>query len=307
MRKTNVAKILGIIGLLLVISLIGANKVFASEATVTASSCNVGESFTVTVNIPEDVSAYEIGGVTVTFSDGSTQSASRKVGVNLDLTWPGNYTASFSGKVAGTATISVNGVILTNSSHAVVNTISTLETSTNIVDPTPAPAPADNTPAVTTPPVTLNFRDVNETMYTTRRVNVRQSYGTDSNIIQTLAVGTQVTRTGIGDGTKDGYAWSRISYNGITGYLITGALTDEAVVVPEEPTEEQPPEEVIQEPEENGQEVTELSEEDEALVSSLSEKFGAIPEVGLNIMPFMFLGSCVACVALMMETKKRMA
>ena len=309
MRKTNVVKILGVILLLLVWSLICSQKVLAVEASVSANNCSVGENFTVTVNIPQEVSAYDIGGITVTYSDGSTQSAPRKVGVNLDLSWPGNYSVSFPGKVAGNARVSVNGVILSNSSNAVVNTVTSLETTVTITDPTPAaPEPTDpgtsDSPAPATPaaPVVLNFKNTNETMYTDRRVNVRQSYGTDSGIIQTLAAGTEVTRTGISDGTKDGYSWSRISYNGITGYMITGALTSEAPQPVEEvPPEETPPEE---QPEE-GQEVTELPEDDEAKIAELAEKFGAIPEVGINIMPFFFLGSCVSCITLIIYIKKR--
>ena len=56
MRKTNVVKILEIILLLFIFSLAFSSKVQASEASVSANSCNVGESFTVTVNIPQDVS-----------------------------------------------------------------------------------------------------------------------------------------------------------------------------------------------------------------------------------------------------------
>ena len=318
MRKTNVVKILKMLIILLACCLVFSTKVQASEASVTANNCNVGENFTVTVNIPQDVSGYDIGGVIVTYSDGSTQTAKRAVKVNMDLSWPGNYTASFPGKVAGNATISINGIILSNSSYAVVNTVTSLETSITITDPTPPPAedpPAsstDNTPtettppAETTPPVTINFKDTNETMYTTRRVNVRQNYGTDSGIIQTLAVGTEVTRTGIGDKQKDGYSWSRISYNGITGYMITGALTDEAPAPIEEPPAEENPEDKQEENEENPENSQDQqpSEDDEAKIAALAEKFGAIPEVGINIMPFFFIGSCISCVGLMLYIKR---
>ena len=56
MKKTNVIKLLVIILFLLVFNLIFSNKVQASEASVSANNCNVGESFTVNVNIPSDVS-----------------------------------------------------------------------------------------------------------------------------------------------------------------------------------------------------------------------------------------------------------
>lgn len=314
MKKTNVVKILECIFLLFILSLICSNKVQAVEASLSANNCNVGESFTVTVNIPQDVSAYDIGGVTVTYSDGSTQSSSRKVGVNLDLSWPGNYSVSFPGKVAGNARISVNGVILSNSSNAVVNTVSNLETTVTIIDNTPPAEPepsqtSDNSESGNEASVELSFRDTNEKMYTIRRVNVRQNYGTDSGIIQTLAEGTEVTRTGIGSGTKDGYSWSRISYNGITGYMITSALTDEAPAPAAPPAEEEKPveekkEENPEEKKEENKDVKELSEADKAIVAKLAEKYGSIPEVGVNIMPFFFLGSCVSCITIMIYMKK---
>ena len=295
MKKTNVVKILMTTAFFVILSLICSNKVQASEASVSANNCNVGENFTVTVSIPQDVSGYDIGGVTVTYSDGSTQTAKREVKVNMDLSWPGNYTASFPGKVAGNANISVNGIILSNANYEVVNSVKTLETTVTITDPNPAPV-ADNTPAPA-PAVTLNFSSTNETMYTNRRVNVRQNYGTDSGIIQTLEVGTEVLRTGVSDGNKDGYSWSRISYNGVTGYLITGALTYDAPTAvdnPEAPVEELP----------DDQEVRELSEDDEAKIAELSEKFGTIPEVGINIMPYFFIGSCVSCITLIIYIRK---
>ena len=295
MKKTNVVKILMTTAFFVILSLTCSNKVQASEASVSANNCNVGENFTVTVSIPQDVSGYDIGGVTVTYSDGSTQTAKREVKVNMDLSWPGNYTASFPGKVAGNANISVNGIILSNANYEVVNSVKTLETTVTITDPNPAPV-ADNTPAPA-PAVTLNFSSTNETMYTNRRVNVRQNYGTDSGIIQTLEVGTEVLRTGVSDGNKDGYSWSRISYNGVTGYLITGALTYDAPTAvdnPEAPVEELP----------DDQEVRELSEDDEAKIAELSEKFGTIPEVGINIMPYFFIGSCVSCITLIIYIRK---
>lgn len=309
--KTKVAKILEIILFLLVFSLISSHKVLASEATVSANNCNVGENFTVTVNIPEDVSGYDIGGVTVAYGDGSTNTSKRAVKANMDLSWPGNYTVSFEGKVAGTATISVNGVILVNSSQAVVNTNNTLETSITITDPTPVqpstnPTDTTDVPEQPAAPVNLSFKDTNETMYTNRRVNIRQNYGTDSNIIQTLAVGTELTRTGVSIGTKDGYSWSRVSYNGITGYVITGALTYDAPApmeeIPEEKTEEQPQEQP-EEPIEN----QEISEDDASKIAAIAEELGTIPEVGVNIMPFMFLGSSVACGVMMIEVKRKIA
>lgn len=137
-------------------------------------------------------------------------------------------------------------------------------------------------------------------MYTSRRVNIRQGYGTSSNIIQTLAVGTEVTRTGISKGTADGYSWSRVNYNGVTGYLITGALTYEKPAQ-EEPESEPPVEE--QPPEENNQD--ELNQENQTELEALKNELGTIPEVGINIMPFMFFGSIISCLFMIIEIKRK--
>jgi uncharacterized protein YgiM (DUF1202 family) len=142
-------------------------------------------------------------------------------------------------------------------------------------------------------------------MYTTRRVNIRQGYGTSSSIIQTLAVGTELTRTGVSKGTADGYSWSRVSYNGVTGYVITGALTyDKPVEEVTEPTSDDETEEPSDDEEIGTDEQENVSNEDEETLKQLSEELGAIPEVGVNIMPFMFLGSLVSCIVMMWNVKK---
>ena len=336
--KINVLKMIVIIMIFIVFSLIFSNKVFASEASVSANNCNVGENFTVTINIPQDASGYDIGGITVAYSDGSTQSAKRVVKANMDLSWPGNYTVTFPGKVAGNATISVNGVMLVNSSQAVINSNSTLQTSITISDPTPPPSTSNNPSTTTTPDettpstpstpntsttpnttpkpsdsVTVQFSSTNEKMYTNRRVNVRQNCGTENGIIQTLAVGTEVTRTGVGDKNKNGYSWSRISYNGITGYVITASLTYDAPVteeVPPEETEEPDTTEDNQDKQEDDDQTQELPDEniddDKSKIEAISEEFGTIPQVGISIIPFLFLGSCVSCIVIMIEVKRKM-
>ena len=317
MRRTNVVKILGIILLLLSLSLICSNSVQASEASLSVTNCNVGENFTVTVNMPGDVVGYE-GNVSITYSNGNTVSLDKMLASPSpsNIVYTGNYSNSFNAATAGQAVVSISNLKLYNkeaydnltsvdSDFSPMNSISSLSQTITISDPSAAQQPdsgsgTTNEPQTPEPSVTLNFKENNETMYTNRRVNVRQNYGTDSNIIQTLSVGTEVTRTGISDGTKNGYSWSRISYNGITGYVITAALTSEAPA-PEVP-EEKPEEEI---PEEN-ENPEEIPEESKTEIDTISEKLGAIPEVGVNIMPFMFLGSCVVCMLLAIGAKRNL-
>ena len=137
-------------------------------------------------------------------------------------------------------------------------------------------------------------------MYTNKRVNMRQNYGTSSIIIQTLPEGVEVTRTGVSSGTANGYSWSRVSYNGVTGYVITGALTTTAPVKPEEP--ETPIEDPNENPEEENPEEEPTNENEEEL-KKLQEELGAIPEVGINIMPYLFMGCVFSCSVMVYEVK----
>jgi hypothetical protein len=120
--KTKAIKILFIMLIVVVAFSFKPNKVFASEASVSANNCNVGESFTVTVTIPQDAISYQ-GTIKVTYGDGSSDSGQiLGLGQNLnDLTsdyyWPGNATKTFTAKSAGNATVSVSNLIMNNSAR----------------------------------------------------------------------------------------------------------------------------------------------------------------------------------------------
>ncbi len=301
------------------------NKVYASEANVSANNCTVGENFSVTINIPQDAIGYN-GVVTVTYSDGS--SASKNIyglgqdmnDINADYYWPGNATVSFEAKVAGNATIVASNLNLTDRSGKKINSQSTVTTAVSIAGapsaPTPSadansnPAPASggesspNTnpaPAQPAAPKKITFKDTNEKMYTTKRVNIRQGYGTSSIVIQTLSEGVELTRTGTGSENVDGYAWSRVSYNGITGYVITSALTSTPPVpveTPEEPNENDPEQENEEVPttEENGD-----SREEE--IKRIAEELGSIPAVGKEEVIEYFIVTAVIIVGFIIAFK----
>lgn len=312
MRKTNVVKILGIVISLFIINLICSNKVDAVDLGLSVSDCNVGENFTITVNIPSDIAGFD-GSISITYSNGTTSfignmAAMPKLDDEGKFTYIGNYTKSAKAEVAGQAVVTVSNFKMysienSNANNtAPVNAPTTLTQTINIADTTAVvpEQPANNEqPAQPEAPVILNFKETYEKMYITKNVNFRQNYGTDGTRIQTLPAGTEVIRIGISDGTKNGYSWSKITYNGITGYVITGNLSSDA------PAEAQEPEETEQTPDEELPE--EVSEDDKITAEKIAEELGTIPEVGINIMPFMFLGSCVACIVLMIETKRKIA
>lgn len=302
MRKT-IGKVLVILLFIILLNLILTKDVSAMSATLSASECNVGESFTVRCNLSSDVYGYTYN-VQVTFSDGSVKTASGSGIVGMD----DHTSVSIKADVAGSATVAITSYTLVDTNENVVNSSSPLTQSITISDPSgssnPTPDPVapstDNTPAPDPEPVVnLSFTDTNETMYTIQRVNVRQSYGTSAGIIQTLPIGTEVTRLGISQGTANGYSWSKVSYNGVTGYLITGSLD---YTNPNPNPEDQNPEDQTNPDEQPPEENPEATQDE---LAKIKEKFGTFPEVGVNIMPYMFLGSLVSCIAIMIEIKRK--
>lgn len=69
-------------------------------------------------------------------------------------------------------------------------------------------------------PTEPKFTSVNETVYATTEVNVRKSWSTSSGILGSLEKGKSVTRIGKGDN-----GWSKVTFNGSTGYIYSEYLT----------------------------------------------------------------------------------
>lgn len=67
-----------------------------------------------------------------------------------------------------------------------------------------------------------SFTNVNETVYATGSVNVRQSWSTSSKVVGSLSEGQSITRTG-----KGSNGWSRVTFNGSTAYVSSEYLTTE--------------------------------------------------------------------------------
>lgn len=86
-----------------------------------------------------------------------------------------------------------------------------------------------------TTPTEPKFTSVNETVYATTEVNVRKSWSTSSGIIGSLGAGKSVTRIGKGDS-----GWSKVSFNGSTGYIYSEYLTTTQPKAEEQKPKEQP-------------------------------------------------------------------
>ena len=74
-----------------------------------------------------------------------------------------------------------------------------------------------------TPEVVELFSAVNETVYATTTVNVRDTYSSSGNQLGSLSTSQSVTRTGIGTGEAAG--WSRIEFNGQEAYVKSDYLS----------------------------------------------------------------------------------
>lgn len=123
------------------------------------------------------------------------------------------------------------------------------------------------------------FTEVDETVYVRSKVNVRQSYTTNSNSYGLLEVGDEITRVGIGNN-----GWSKVKYNGDIAYISSNFLTKEKIEVSPTPT-------VSPEPTESPKpsaSPTPTSEEDEKnkeekAYKAIVKSVGVLPEVGNNI------------------------
>lgn len=223
--KTKVVKFLIIFLFIFIILNINENRAYASEASVSANNCSVGQNFKVTVHIPKDAVGITAT-LKVTYSDGSSSSKnvySMGCDINTGKFWcPGDYTTTFSGKVAGNATVALNNIVLSDKNARKLNSNNTATTSvsisgggssngdssggssssggSNAPSGGSASANSDNNSQA---PANISFSDTSEKMYTSQKVNIRQNYGTDSLVIQTLPVGAEVTRTGVSSGTAN--------------------------------------------------------------------------------------------------------
>lgn len=249
-------------------------NVYAADSTITVSSnIKKGDKYTVTVNIPSEAVAYQ-GVIKVTYSDNTTDSSGvlAKYGWDdskSDFSHPGNMTATFTAKVEGKATISVEDCQISDENSNNLNSPKSITFNIKSDEPTTPTKPTNTTSSngttsttggnssgsgnsesnnagnsnsgssttennnVESTQTTPKFTDVNETVYITSRCNVRKSYTTSSEKITTLDEGTKLIRKSIGDN-----GWSKVEYNGQTAYISSQYLTTTA------PEEKEPKEEV---------------------------------------------------------------
>ena len=217
MNKIRVIKkvIISMIVLLIAITV----KSMAADINVSSSKKNIsnGESANITIS-----SSYT-GKVSISVSGGTSSSSSSEWlegsfsmtvkansdnGVKVTVTPVGKMSDS-SGNLKNVSggSISIAGKLTPKGKDDSTNTKNNDKKSDN----------KDNND--TTEPT---FKSANDKVYATGDINIRKSYSADSDKIGTLKAGESVTRTGTSDN-----GWSKVSYNGGTGYIKTSLLTTE--------------------------------------------------------------------------------
>ncbi len=182
------------------------SNVEAASASISASKKNIstGESTTITVSINAAAWNLKIGDAVNKSIVGNTDD-----GENAKKT----STVSFSSKTPGSYKISLSGDV----SDGTTNATTQVSDSVTVVV-----SEKSSEPKETKEPEEPTFKNTNDKMYAKKEINVRKSYSASSAKIGSLKAGESITRTGIGSN-----GWSKVTYNGTTGYIQTSLLTTE--------------------------------------------------------------------------------
>lgn len=208
------------LNLTLVINNVNADSVAGINC---ASSVNLNENFSVSLILPSNAYAAEAT-VSAKFSDGSISSA-KLVYVQGMSDFPNSVTLT--AKAAGSATITVSNIIISDSNSSALENGGSKSQSLNVVAPNNSTTTTGNNSSTTntttnnnSTTTTVKFTEVNETVYTTERCNIRESYSTSSNKVATVNKNTQLKRIGVGEN-----GWSKVEYNGKTCYVSSQYLS----------------------------------------------------------------------------------
>lgn len=315
------------------------HRVQAASVSISGGSVDVGNTITVNFSVSDNGGGFS-GSVSydssklevVSSSDnGSNISFNSSTGA-VAVFGANSFSVTFKGKSAGNASVSLGGVVLgngeklsgssttvivkANTSDSPQNNSSSGNQSNNPSSDSPnsgssssnsgstSSGNSDQQPAEPTP----TFRDVNDTVYATKSMNVRSSWSTSSSKIGGLSKNQAVTRTGIGSN-----GWSRITYNGQTAYVSTALITttkpQEDEDIPEDDSDnpedseidsennsdtENPDEENTDEEDTENDDSELLTEKtDEEIYKEIVSTVGTIPEVGKNYNIYIFLTVCL--------------
>lgn len=209
-----------------IILLFGSTIVQAAGTSLTATSYDVKEGESVTINVSFTAAAWnltvsgdKITGDSYSSNTSDLSETTTTKSFTIDTSTAGTYTVTLSGDItdANGVTTQVNKSI----------TIKVAKREEIPSDPTPDPVPEPQPdpqpkqPTVTEP----KFTSVNRTMYATGDINLRASWSTSSAATQ-ITKGTELTITGTSTERVNGYIWYRVNYNGTTKYVASNLLTN---------------------------------------------------------------------------------
>lgn len=205
------------------------SKTYAASASISASKKNVkvGEKVTITVSMNAAAWNTNISGAASKSFAGNSDDGNnitKKEQISFTPSSAGTYTFKLGGDVSDGSTnktTNVSGsvtVTATNSSSDNNDKNNDKKNDSNDSKRNDNKDNKDNNDTTTEP----TFKSANDKVYATGDINIRKSYSADSDKIGTLKAGESVTRTGISDN-----GWSKVSYNGGTGYIKTSLLTTE--------------------------------------------------------------------------------
>lgn len=220
MEKKQLALIRLVLSILLIVFILEVltTKVDAASASLTASSTSVTVGTKVTVTAKGTAGAWDLE------ISGDGVSTAKIVGYTDDGE-NGSFSKSlsFTPSSVGTYTIKLTGNVTDAEDIESTNVSKTITITVKAKEETPATttnnggSTSNNGGGTTSAPT---FTSVNETVYATATVNVRESYSSSSSKLGSLNAGDSVTRTGRGSN-----GWSRITFNGKTAYVSSSYLT----------------------------------------------------------------------------------
>lgn len=227
-------KIIFQISIILLIMAIGMISVFITKVNADSmaglscpSSVEEGKDFTVALILPSNAYSAQAN-ITIKYSNGATSTRNL-----VYLSGMGDFpnSVTFTAKAAGNATVTASNIVISDSNATTLEPNGSKSASINITSKTPADNNNNsnnnnNNNNNANNNAEVKFSDVNETVYTTDRCNVRKSYSTNSDKLATLEIGTSLKRTGVSN-----TGWSRVSYNGQTAYISSQYLTTTQVEI----------------------------------------------------------------------------
>ena len=200
------------------------SETYAASASISASKTNVKVGEKVTITVSMNAAAWNTnisGAASKSFAGNSDdgKNITKKERISFTPSSAGTYTFKLGGDVSDGSTnktTNVSGSVTVTATNSSSDNNDKNNDKKN--DNKDNKDNKDNNDTTTEP----TFKSANDKVYATGDINIRKSYSADSDKIGTLKAGESVTRTGISEN-----GWSKVSYNGGTGYIKTSLLTTE--------------------------------------------------------------------------------